>query len=64
MRVLLIGGTGHVGSYLLPKLIEKGHEVYVLTRDAGKIGKIGKLGAYGILGDIRTPLLFKKLLVL
>jgi uncharacterized protein YbjT (DUF2867 family) len=39
MRVLLIGGTGHVGSYLLPKLIEKGHEVYVLTRDAGKIEK-------------------------
>jgi 2-alkyl-3-oxoalkanoate reductase len=62
MRVFLIGGTGLVGSYLLPKLIEKGHEVYVLTRDAGKIGKIGKLGAYGILGDIRNPLMFKKLL--
>jgi nucleoside-diphosphate-sugar epimerase len=62
MRVFLIGGTGLVGSYLLPKLIEKGHEVYALTRDAGKIGKIGRLGAYGILGDIRNPLLFKKLL--
>ena len=62
MKVLLIGGTGLVGSYLLPKLIEKGHEVYALTRDESKIGKIGKLGAYGILGDIRNPLLFKKLL--
>jgi len=62
MRVFLIGGTGLVGSYLLPKLIEKGHEVYTLTRNEGKIAGIGKLGAYGILGDIRNPLLFKKLL--
>lgn len=62
MKVFLIGGTGLVGSYLLPKLIENGHEVYALTRDASKIGKIGKLGAYGILGDIRNPLFFKKLL--
>jgi nucleoside-diphosphate-sugar epimerase len=62
MRVFLIGGTGLVGSYLIPELIEKGHEVYALTRDAGKIEKIGKLGAYGILGDIRTPSLFTKLL--
>ena len=62
MKVLLIGGTGLVGSYLLPRLIESGHEVYALTRDAGKIGRIGKMGAYGILGDIRNPLLFRKLL--
>ena len=62
MKVFIIGGTGLVGSYLLPGLIEKGHEVYALTRDESKIGKIGKLGAYGILGDIRNPLLFKKLL--
>ena len=62
MKVFLIGGTGLVVSYLLPKLIEKGHEVYALTRDESKIGKIAKLGAYGILGDIRNPLLFKRLL--
>jgi uncharacterized protein YbjT (DUF2867 family) len=36
MKVFLIGGTGLVGSYLLPRLIEKGHEVYILTRDAAK----------------------------
>lgn len=44
MRVFLIGGTGLVGSYLLPRLIENGHEVYALTRDVSKIGKIGKMG--------------------
>jgi nucleoside-diphosphate-sugar epimerase len=55
MRILVIGGTGLVGSYLLPQLIEKEHEVYALTRDENKIEKIEKLGAHGILGDIRTP---------
>ncbi|MGC1389956.1 MAG: NAD(P)-dependent oxidoreductase [Bacteroidales bacterium] len=62
MKVFLIGGTGLVGSYLLPRLIENGHEVYALTRDAGNISKISKLGAYGILGDIRNPIAFKNLL--
>ena len=62
MKIFLIGGTGLVGSYLLPELIEKGHEVYALTRDESKLAKISKLGAYGILGDIRNPLMFKKLL--
>jgi nucleoside-diphosphate-sugar epimerase len=62
MKVFLIGGTGLVGSYLLPLLIEKGHEVYALTRDADKISKISKLGAYGILGNIRNPIAFKNLL--
>lgn len=27
MRVLVIGGTGHIGSYLVPQLVEAGHEV-------------------------------------
>jgi nucleoside-diphosphate-sugar epimerase len=62
MKVFLIGGTGLVGGYLLPRLIENNHEVFVLTRDESKIGKIGKLGAYGILGNIRNPIAFKNLL--
>lgn len=62
MKVFLIGGTGLLGSYLLPKLIENDHEVFSLTRDQSKISKIGNLGAYGILGDIRNPISFKHLL--
>jgi nucleoside-diphosphate-sugar epimerase len=33
MRVILIGGTGHVGTYLVPRLVETGHEVVVLSRE-------------------------------
>ncbi len=55
MKVLVIGGTGLVGSYLLPKLVQCGHKVYALTRNENKIERILKLGAIGIVGDIRTP---------
>lgn len=32
MKVLVIGGTGHVGSFLVPMLLAQGHDVYVGTR--------------------------------
>jgi 2-alkyl-3-oxoalkanoate reductase len=59
MKIFVIGGTGLVGSYLLPRLVEKGNEVYALTRTEDKIERIKKLGVYGILGDIRNPQAFK-----
>jgi 2-alkyl-3-oxoalkanoate reductase len=59
MKVFVIGGTGLVGSYLLPGLVNKGYEVYALTRTADKIDRINNLGAHGILGDIRNPESFK-----
>jgi nucleoside-diphosphate-sugar epimerase len=59
MKIFLIGGTGLVGSYLLPKLVEGSNKVFVLTRDDNKIERIEKLGAYGILGNIRDISSFK-----
>ncbi len=32
MRVIVIGGTGHVGTYLIPRLVENGHQVVCVTR--------------------------------
>jgi nucleoside-diphosphate-sugar epimerase len=32
MRVVVIGGTGHIGTYLVPGLARAGHEVVVITR--------------------------------
>ncbi len=32
MKVVVIGGTGHVGTYLVPRLVEAGHEVTVVSR--------------------------------
>lgn len=32
MRIAIIGGTGHIGTYLVPRLVRAGHELIVLTR--------------------------------
>ena len=32
MRVVVIGGTGHVGSWLVPRLVRAGHDVVVISR--------------------------------
>ena len=32
MRVVVIGGTGHVGTYLLPRLVAAGHEAIAISR--------------------------------
>ena len=32
MRVMCIGGTGHIGSFLVPLLVEAGHQVIVVSR--------------------------------
>ncbi len=37
MRILVTGATGYIGGRLAPRLIEAGHEVRVLVRDANKL---------------------------
>lgn len=32
MHTVVIGGTGHVGTYLVPRLVEAGHRVTVVSR--------------------------------
>src|SRR5215218_100209 len=32
MRVVVIGATGHVGTYLVPRLVRAGHEVVAVSR--------------------------------
>ncbi|MBK8020980.1 MAG: NAD(P)-dependent oxidoreductase [Chloroflexi bacterium] len=32
MRIVIIGGSGHIGTYLVPMLVESGHEVINVTR--------------------------------
>src|SRR6185436_11979177 len=32
MRVVVIGGTGHIGTFLIPRLVNAGHDVIVASR--------------------------------
>ena len=36
MRVVVIGGTGHVGTFLIPRLIREGYEVVCIHRGGSK----------------------------
>ena len=31
-RVVVIGATGHIGTYLVPRLVDRGHEVITVSR--------------------------------
>ncbi len=44
-RVAIIGGSGHVGTYLVPRLVEAGHEVINVTR--GQRQPYGPNAAWG-----------------
>ena len=37
MKIVVFGATGIVGKAVVREALEKGHEVTVLTRDAGKV---------------------------
>ncbi|MGV7195520.1 TIGR01777 family oxidoreductase [Xanthomonas axonopodis] len=39
MRVLITGGTGFIGQALCPALVQAGHQVGVLTRNAGRASR-------------------------
>ncbi|MGK6316758.1 SDR family oxidoreductase [Neorhizobium sp. DT-125] len=45
MRILVIGGTGHIGSYIIPELVAAGHEVTGLARSDAAVATVSALGA-------------------
>jgi nucleoside-diphosphate-sugar epimerase len=52
MHVLVTGGTGHIGSYVIPELIAAGHEVTGLARSDESAAAVLALGAKVYRGDI------------
>ncbi|MDG3007447.1 SDR family oxidoreductase [Paludisphaera mucosa] len=52
MRVFVTGGTGHIGSYIIPELIAAGHEVTGLARSDESAAAVSALGAKVRRGDL------------
>jgi nucleoside-diphosphate-sugar epimerase len=51
MKVFVAGATGALGRQLLPKLVDRGHEVTGMTRTPSKTALIEELGARPVVAD-------------
>jgi nucleoside-diphosphate-sugar epimerase len=55
MKILVAGATGAIGTQLVPRLVERGHEVIAMTRSADKRDAIERLGASPAVADALDP---------
>ena len=55
MKSLILGGTGLLGTHLVPKLIARGYDVSVLSRNSAALSELESRGVNGILGDLLDP---------
>ncbi|MHA2045534.1 MAG: NAD(P)H-binding protein [Candidatus Thorarchaeota archaeon] len=55
MKVLVLGGTGLLGSYLIPKLVARDYTVSVLSRNKAALMKLEEDGVLGVHGDLLEP---------
>jgi nucleoside-diphosphate-sugar epimerase len=55
VRVLVLGGTGSIGTPVLRELVRRGHDVIALVRSERSAKKVAELTAMPIAGDIGTP---------
>jgi uncharacterized protein YbjT (DUF2867 family) len=54
MSILVVGGTGTVGSQIVSRLLDQGANVQVMTRSAGKLTALPP-GVEGVVGDLSDP---------
>jgi nucleoside-diphosphate-sugar epimerase len=52
MRIFLAGGTGVLGSRLVPGLVAAGHEVVATSRHPQRLEPLERLGAQGVVVDV------------
>jgi uncharacterized protein YbjT (DUF2867 family) len=52
MRVFITGASGHIGSAVIPELIQAGHEVTGLARSGASADAVKAMGAEVHRGDL------------
>lgn len=55
MNIFVTGATGKVGSRFVPRLLQRGHHVKLLIRDAAKAEGLKQLGAEIVEGELLQP---------
>jgi uncharacterized protein YbjT (DUF2867 family) len=54
MSILVVGGTGTVGSQIVSRLLDQGAKVQVMTRSVDKLATL-PAGVEGVVGDLADP---------
>jgi len=52
MNIFIAGGTGAIGRFLVPLLVNAGHKVVALTRSADRTSQLEQMGAVPVVGDV------------
>jgi uncharacterized protein YbjT (DUF2867 family) len=52
MTILVIGANGKIGRRTVPRLVEAGHRVRAMIRDAGQAATFEELGAEPVVADL------------
>ena len=52
MKILVVGSTGVVGRHVVPRLLERGHQVRTVARKPEQVKQLQRLGVDAALGDI------------
>ncbi|MFA9409506.1 MAG: NAD-dependent epimerase/dehydratase family protein, partial [Candidatus Dadabacteria bacterium] len=52
MKAFVTGATGYIGSHIVERLLEQGHEVRALARKTSDLSHLNTTGAEIVFGDI------------
>ncbi len=52
MNIFIAGGTGAIGRFLVPLLVDAGHKVVALTRSLDRVSQLEKMSAVPVVGNV------------